>query len=96
MRNILRSNWTIPPLLAALNGYDRTDDGTDLRAFRVVGEDPQRSAYVYLYGEDPDLIHFDLEDESVETGEWDHAVRRGSVRSVDDLRTVVAAWLAGK
>lgn len=95
MRNLLRTNWTIEPLLEALRDFRRTDDGTDLLAFRVAGDTPQRSVYVYLYGNDPDLINFDLEDDSVETGEWDHAVERGSVRSIDDLRAFVVRWLDG-
>jgi len=95
MKDLLRTNWTIEPLLAALHDFQRTDDGVDLLAFRVAGSMPQRSAYVYLYGDNPDLINFDLEDESVETGEWDHAVQRGSVRSIPDLRAIVVRWLVG-
>lgn len=94
MRDMLRTNWTIEPLVAALRDFRRTDDGTDLLAFRVAGRLPQRSVYVYLYGDNPDLINFDLEDEGVETGEWDHAVQRGSVRSVEELQKIVTRWLA--
>ena len=93
MKDLLRTNWTIEALLAALGDFRRTDDGVDLLAFRVAGGS-RRSVYVYLYGDDPDLIHFDLEDESVESGEWDHAVERGSVSSVQDLRAMVVRWLA--
>jgi hypothetical protein len=95
MRDLLRTNWTIEPLLAALRDFRRVDDGTDLLAFRVAATGRQRSVYVYLYGGDPDLINFDLEDESVETEEWDHAVERGSVGTIDDLRAIVIRWLNG-
>jgi len=77
-----------------LHDFQRTDDGADLLALGVAGVMPQRSVYFYLYGDDPDLIHFDLEDESVETGEWDNTVERGSVRSIEDLRVIVVRWLA--
>jgi hypothetical protein len=91
----LRSDWTVEGLLAELPGFRRADDGSDLLAFRLVGNTPARSAYVYLYGGDPGLIHFDLEDESAETGRWDHAVRRGSARSLEELRGVIGPWLQG-
>ena len=93
MPNNLHSNWSVPELLAGLRHFRRADDGSDLLAFRVVGDFPHRAVFVYLYGKDPDLIHFDLEDESRETRNWDHAVRRGSVRSLEELRSVVASWL---
>jgi hypothetical protein len=93
MRDILRSNWSIAVILAELPEFRRIDDGTDLLAFRLAGAIPRRSAYVYVYGKDPDLIEFDLEDESVETGDWDHTVRRGSAQSIAELRTVLLAWL---
>jgi hypothetical protein len=93
MRDNLHSNWSLATLLAALPEFRRTDDGIDLLAFRLAGAIPQHSVYVYLYGGDPDLIHFDLEDESANTDEWDHAVRRGSARSIAELRAVVLAWL---
>jgi hypothetical protein len=96
VRDKLRSNWSVPVLRATLPEFQRTDDGTDLLAFRVAGAVPHRSVFVYLYGEDPDLIHYDLEDVAAETGEWDHAVARGSVRSVDELRAIVRGWLLGK
>ncbi len=95
MRDNLRSNWSVPELLVELRDFRRADEGADLLAFRLVGALPQRSVYVYLYGENPELIHFDLEDESVPTGQWDHAVRRGSARSVEELREVVGSWLQG-
>jgi hypothetical protein len=85
----------VSELLAELHDFRRGDDGSDLLAFRLVGASPHRSVYVYLYGEDPDLIHFDLEDELAETGQWDHAVRRGSARSVEELREAVGPWLHG-
>ena len=96
MRDNLHSNWTIQEILAILPEFRWIDDGGDLLAFRLAGVVPHRSVYVYLYGEDPRLISFDLEDESVETGEWDHAVKRGSVRSLKDLRTQVRAWLTAR
>jgi hypothetical protein len=95
MQDNLRSNWTVSGLLAELPGFQRADDGSDLLAFRLVGASPQRSVYVYLYGQDPDLIHFDLEDTSAETGNWDSVVRRGSVRTVEELRQFVGPWLHG-
>ena len=96
MRDNLYSNWSVSGLLAQLSDFRRADNGNDLLAFRLVGTLPYRSVYVYLYGEDPDLIRFDLEDESAPTGEWDHAVHRGSVRSVEELQSVVCSWLKGE
>ena len=89
----LRSHWSVPELLAQLPDFRRVDDGSDLLAFRLAGAFPHRSVYVYLYGENPDLIHYDLEDESAPTEQWDHAVRRGSACSVGELREVVGSWL---
>ncbi len=94
MRDILQTNWSVEPLLETLRDFRRIDDGSDLLAFHVVGVAPQRAVFVYLYGEDPDLIHYDLEDEAVDTGEWDHAVERGSVCCSDELRAVVVRWLS--
>lgn len=93
MRDNLRSKWSVPQLLEALPDFARTDDGTDLLACRLVGAIPRHSVYVYLYGNDPGLIHDDLEDESAPPGEWDHAVTRGSARSAEELRSVVRLWL---
>jgi hypothetical protein len=93
VKDNLRSNWTIEGLLTRLPAFRRVDDRGDGLAFRVAGVSPTRTAYVYLYGEDPDLIHYDLEDESVENGEWDHAVERGSVGSVEELCVVLQRWL---
>jgi hypothetical protein len=89
----LRSNWSVSELLAELRDFRRVDDGSDLLAFRLIGSYPQRSVYVYLFGENPDLIHFDLEDEFAQTGQWDHAVRRGWAGSVVELQEVVGSWL---
>jgi hypothetical protein len=33
MRDNLRSNWSVPGLLAGLRDFRRADDGTDLLAF---------------------------------------------------------------
>ncbi len=93
MSDNLRSNWSTEGLLARLPGLRRVDDGGDLLAFRVAGTSPARAAYVYLYGEDPDLIHYDLEDEAIEGGQWDGAVECGSARSVEELRSVLWRWL---
>jgi len=93
MQDNLRSNWSVSALLAGLREFRRSDDGSDLLAFRVFGSIPHRFVFVYLYGNDPDLIHFDLEDESAKTAEWDYAVVRGSVRSLDELQDVVHSWL---
>jgi hypothetical protein len=95
MADPLDSNWTVPQVLAALPGLRRVDDGDDLLAFRVAGACLTRTAYVYLYGGTPELISFDLEDEAVETGEWDHAVQRGQTRSLAELRAVVSEFLGG-
>jgi len=89
----LESNWTIGDILSRLPGYRRVDDGGDLLAFRITGFHGRRAAYVYLWGENPDLIHYDLEDPSVGSGEWDHAVGRGSLRSVEELDAVLRAFL---
>ena len=89
---MLRSDWTVAQVLNALSGAQRIDDGIDLLAARVVGTIPNRSAYVYLYGDDPSLISFDLEDEASDL-HWDHAVRRGEVRSLDQLCAEVLPWL---
>lgn len=69
MQSTLHSNWSVTNLLAELRDFRRIDDGTDLLAFRLVDALPMRSVYIYLYGEDPDLIHFDLEDESADADE---------------------------
>ena len=93
MSDNLRSNWTTEALLTRLPGLRRIDDGGDLLAFRVAGYLLSRAAYVYLYGEDPDLIHYDIEDESIEGCEWDNTIERGSVRSVEELRSILWRWL---
>jgi hypothetical protein len=83
-------------VLAALPGLRRVDDGSDLLAFRLAGTSPTRSVYVYLYGGAPDLISFDLEDEAVESGTWDHAVVRGQTHSLAELRRAVVQWLGSQ
>ena len=93
MRDRLLSNWSVPQLLEVLQGYTRCDDGVDLLAFRLSGVVPHRCVYVYLYGDNPDLIHFDLEDRSAGAEELDYTVRRGAVQTREELRTVVRLWL---
>lgn len=93
MDKALYSIWTVPQVLAALPRLRRLDDGSDLLAVRVAGASPTRTAYIYLYGGDPDVISFDLEDETAESGEWDQAVRRGEARSLAELRAQVFGWL---
>src|SRR4051794_33659701 len=93
MQDQPRSIWSAPELLEALPGYSRCDDGTDLLAFRLAGTVPQRFVYVYLYGDAPDLINYDLEDRSAATVEWDYTVQRGSARTANELRVVVRCWL---
>jgi hypothetical protein len=61
----------------------------------VAGAHLTRAAYIYLYGGDPYLISFDLEDEAINSNEWDCTVRRGEVRSLEELRDIVLGWLAG-
>jgi hypothetical protein len=95
MADALDSNWSVPQLLAALPDVRRVDDGADLLAFRIAGESPSRTVYVYLYGGDPGRISFDLEAPTATTGEWDHAVRRGETRSLTELQQVVSGWLNG-
>lgn len=92
MTDKLRSNWEINDLLQHLPEYRHQDVG-GLLEYRLAGSHPTRTAYVYLYGENPNLIHYDLEDPTVDTGEWDHAVERGSVSSVEDLKSVLSRWL---
>jgi hypothetical protein len=93
MDDALHSNWTVSQVLAALRGVRRVDGGSDLLAFRVAGASPTRTAYVYLFGSDPGLISFDLEDQAAEIGEWDKAVQRGQTRSLAELAEVVSGWL---
>jgi hypothetical protein len=87
------SNWSVQGLLAGLAGYRRVDRGGELLAFRVAGGSASRSVYVYLYGEDPAAIHFDLEDATPIRPGWDQPPERGSVRSAGDLALVVRWWL---
>lgn len=95
MSDRLRSNWSVPRLLAALPHLKRLDDGTDLLACRLSGTVLNRSLYLYLYGDDPGLIHFDLEDASADRAEWDGAVERGGVRTLAELQTIASHWLLG-
>jgi hypothetical protein len=92
MADALHSNWTIPQVLAAFPGVVRVDSGDDLLAARVRGSIPTRTVYLYLYGDDPDAIFFDLEDTTLSTA-WDHAVHRGQVQSLSELREIVTDWL---
>jgi len=92
MRDPLDSNWSVDAILPELAGYRRVDDGGDLLAFRMAGPASNRFLFVYLYGSDPDYIHYDLEDPSVDNYEWDHAIERGSVRTVADLRSICERW----
>ena len=93
MTDPLTTNWSLDTLLGSLPGLRRVDDGGDLLAFRVAGTHPTRTAYVYLYASGRDTISFDLEDERVETGEWDHAVSRGTTESLDELQHRIVSWL---
>jgi hypothetical protein len=88
------SRWSVHGLLTTLNGYRRVDRGSEALAFRVVGDSPARSVYVYLYGDDPAAIHFDLEDSTELRPGWDQPPERGSVWSAGDLALVVRWWLA--
>ena len=93
MHNPLDSNWTVRKILTSLCGFRRVDDGADLLAFRMAGLAPRRFVYVYLYGDNPDLIHYDLENLAIDTDEWDHAVERRSLCSAEELRDVCERWL---
>ncbi len=92
MTDNLRSNWKMDDLLQQLSAY-RLQDVGGLLEHRLAGCHSTRTAYIYLYGEDPNLIHYDLEDAAAQTNEWDHAIERGSVSSVENLRTVLQRWL---
>lgn len=94
MKKVTCSHWTTAGLAHSLREFRRLDDGTDNLAFSIAGDCANRSAYIYLYGDDPFSIHYDLEDASVDTGSWDHAVRRGSARSIEELRWIVSDWFA--
>ena len=87
------TDWSVEQLLAALPEYERLDDGTDLLAFIVRGREAGHTAYIYLFGQGRQTISYDLEDWSRETGEWDHAVERGSVTTIEDLTRICRRWL---
>ena len=91
---VWHSNWSVHGLLDKLHGYRRIDRGGELLAFRLAGNSPSRSVYVYLYGEDPGAIHFDLEDSSPVRPDWEQPPEHGSVWSAGDLELVVRWWLA--
>lgn len=93
MKKTMGSTWTVAGLAHCLREYRRIDDGTDNLSLSIEGDFPHRSVYIYLYGEDPDLIHYDLEDMSIDNGSWDHAVRRGSARSIEELRWIINDWV---
>jgi len=88
----LESNWCIDELITALTGFSRTDDGTDLFAFRLASPNSDRSIYIHLYGR-RDLISFDLEDPTAGSDVWDYAVTRGAVSDVPHLVSMATAWL---
>jgi hypothetical protein len=88
-----RSNWDVRDLLSELAQYRRIDDGADPMAFRIRSSSSARTMYVYLYGGQPDLIHFDLEDPSSPSVEWDAAVGRGSAKTKGRLLEVARTWL---
>jgi hypothetical protein len=88
------SNWTVHGLLDKLPGYRRVDRGGELLAFRVAGDSPTRTVYIYLYGDDPSAIHFDLEDSTPARSGYDQPPEHGSVWSAGDLALVVRWWLA--
>jgi hypothetical protein len=89
----LQSDWDVRELLAELAQYTRADDGSDLLAFRIKGSSSARTMYIYLYGGQPDLIHFDLEDPTSNGNEWDAAIGRGSTRTTERLLEVAHMWL---
>jgi len=90
----LQSNWSIPEVLAAVPNYRRTDDGVDLLACRIAGEHEGRAVYLFLYGADPDSIHYDLEESTAVTNErWDGATESGSVNNLAVLPVIVRQWL---
>lgn len=87
------SLYSVHGLLAKLPGYRRVDRGGEVLAFRVAGDSPARSVYIYLYGDDPAAIHFDLEDSTELRPGWNQPPERGSVWSAGDLALVVRWWL---
>ncbi|MBL8740106.1 MAG: hypothetical protein JNK04_03395 [Myxococcales bacterium] len=88
-----KSSWHVDQLLAALSQFDRIDDAADDLAFRIGAPSAQRTMYVHLYGGDPWLIHFDLEDPTQAPTSWDHRISSGAVEDVESLRTMAEAWL---
>jgi len=89
----LETNWSVENLVSRLPEFRRFDDGRDLLVFYLVGKKPHRFVYIYLYGDDPDAVYYDLEDDSIETESWDNAVERGEVRSLAELRRLCERWL---
>ena len=87
-------DWTVEQPLAALPEYRPADDGADLLAFLLEGDAPGRRVFVDLYGPGREGIGYDLEDWTRGTGEPDHAVHRGFVRTVEELRQVCEQWLS--
>ena len=87
------SNWTVSGLLSKLPRFRRVDLGAEHLAFRLAGNTPGRTAYVYLYGEDPADIHFDLEEDAAPAQSVEIDPEHGSVRSDGDLALVLRWWL---
>lgn len=94
MKDNLDSNWEISTILESLPESRRVDDGRDLLACGVKGAHASRTAYIYLYGENPDEISYDLEDIASDSKEWDSAVHRGKTESLEELCKRVQQWLA--
>src|SRR5262245_17281793 len=87
------SNWTVAGLLTKLPGFRRVDKGSELLAFRLAGNTPGRTVYVYLYGDDPSDIHFDLEQEAPPNQAFDLEPEHGSARTIGDLALILRWWL---
>jgi len=87
------SNWSVAGLLLKLPRFRRVDKGGELLAFRLAGNTPGRTVYVYLYGEDPSAIHFDLEQETPPNQAFDLEPEHGSAWSVGDLALILRWWL---
>jgi hypothetical protein len=90
---IAPSDRDVGEILSVLHEHPRLDSGVDRLAFRIGSRSSDRAMYVYLYGSDSAQIHFDLEDPAAETEQWDGAVARGSVTTIERLALVAREWL---
>ena len=99
MRLTVSTKWTIDSILKALNAdgciYKRVDEGADMLACRLVGVAGHHYVYINLYSSKTQIT-YDLEDDRASGVDWDHAIERGKVSGIDELRRLCDAWLNGK